>query len=310
MPRAGYYRFFSLPSFMEKKGTESLKIITDDWQEYELLDSGDCQKLERFGSYTIVRSEPRAWWKPDLPKEEWLKAVAVHEREGRGGWIFKRPIAREWVVNFEKLKFQLKLTNMSKHVGVFPEQAVHWRFVRDTIMSKGSNIKVLTIFGYTGAASIAAASAGASVTHVDGSKVSISWARSNQILSGLEAAPIRWIPDDAIKFVKREKKRGHRYDAIILDPPAFGRGPQGQLWKIEDDLVPLLAQCRQLLTDQPLFVILTMYSIEISALSAANMLADMTRGLNGFIEAGELVLKPKNSQKQLPMSIYGLWENQ
>lgn len=287
----------------------NIQIWPDDWAQYELLDSGNYRRLERFGDLLLIRSEPRAWWQPELPAEDWNKAAAIYEREEKGEWEFKKPVPSNFVLPFGDLKFKLKLTKMSKHVGIFPEQSQQWLWVQNKIKNSViKNPKVLNLFAYTGASTLAAAAAGAHVTHVDGSKVAITWANENQEASGLKSAPIRWILDDALKFVKREVKRGNKYDAIIMDPPAFGRGPQGQVWKVENALTDLLASCRELLSDQALFIFMTMYSIEASSLSIKNLLADTTAGLGGSLINGELVLQPKRGGKPLPVSIFAAWE--
>ncbi len=224
-------------------------------------------------------------------------------------WQFRSPIPGEWLLHFDRLILKARFSTSSKHVGVFPEQSAHWRWIKAQLASDPRRpIQVLNLFGYTGVATLAAASTGAHVTHVDASKVAITWAKDNQHLSGLDQAPIRWIVDDSIKFVKREANRQKRYDAIILDPPAFGRGPKGEVWKADRDLVKLLTLCRQVLSDNPLFIILTMYSLDVSSVLLGNVLRNMMRGLAGRIEMGELILKPKYSDQTLPMSIYSLWE--
>ncbi len=278
------------------------------WDGYKLLDSGNKQKLEQVGGMVIIRSEPRAWWQADLSQSEWDKAAAVYDREEHGEWVFQSGAAHESTVDFHELKAKIKLTKMSKHIGIFPEQSGQWDWIRKKIKDAKREINVLNLFGYTGMGTLAAASAGAKVTHVDGSKVAISWARENQEMSGLAQAPIRWILDDVVKFVNREIRRGKKYDAIIMDPPAYGRGPQGQVWKIEDDLMPLLESCKQLLSEDPLFIILTTYSIEASSLSLGNFLYDLMREHQGTIHSGELVLKNSTSEKLLPMSIFALWQ--
>jgi 23S rRNA (cytosine1962-C5)-methyltransferase len=288
---------------------QSVEVWVSQWPEYQLLDSGDKQKLERIGTVTIIRSEPRAWWQKDLPEKEWDKAVAKYEREERGQWTFAKGLAPKFVVPFQNLKAKINFTKTSKHIGLFPEQSTQWEYISKKISSQKKEVTVLNLFGYTGMGSLAAASGGAKVTHVDGSKVAMTWARENQHLSGLEEKPIRWILDDAVKFIKREVRRGARYDAILMDPPAYGHGPQGQVWKLENNLAELLDLTRQLLSPKPLFVLLTMYAIEASSLSVANLLADMTKNLGGSIQAGELALPHQASDKLLPMSIFGLWEN-
>lgn len=286
-----------------------IAIWPDDWAQYELLDSGDFKRLERFGDVVVIRSEPRAWWSPQLPNATWQKAVALYEREEKGQWQFRGNVPQSFTLPFEELQVKVKFTRMSKHVGVFPEQSAQWRWLSEKFTQvKAAQPKVLNLFAYTGLSTLAAAKAGAQVTHVDGSRVAIAWARENQALSGLSAAPIRWILDDALKFVQREVRRGNRYDAIIMDPPAFGRGPKGEIWKVERSLGQLLSACQQLLSDHPLFIFMTMYSIEASSLSIRNLLEDVTKDRGGTIRNGELVLKPKNSERVIPVSLFSVWE--
>ncbi len=272
----------------------SIQIWTADTGDYKLLDSGNQQKLEEVGGVRIVRAEPRAWWAPSLPESEWKKVESAVDLDDK-------------VVEIGGFKIKIKFSSTTKHIGVFPEQASEWKWIEETITKAGRPINVLNLFGYTGLASLAAARAGAKVTHVDGSRTTIAWAKENQALSGLDDKPIRWILDDAEAFVKREVKRGERYDAIILDPPAYGRGPKGEVWKVEEDLPKLLNLCKQVLTDEPLFIILNMYSTELSSLSLQNLLKDMMKNFNGNIEAGELALKQDDDQL-LPLSIFAIWK--
>ncbi|HBC87007.1 MAG TPA: SAM-dependent methyltransferase [Lentisphaeria bacterium] len=287
----------------------NIEILTSQWSEHELLDSGNRRKLERFGNHVLVRSEPKAWWKPSLPESEWQKADAVNDDSGR--WIIgNRNPSREWLMKYGKITFQSRLTDMSKHVGIFPEQSPHWDWMTKKIADSGrKDIKVLNLFGYTGAATLAAASCGAGVTHVDASKPSVSWARRNQELSKLETAPVRWIIDDAVKFVKREIRRNSKYDAIVMDPPSFGRGPDGEIWKAEDSISEFLDLCRQTLTDKPLFIILTMYNLEASSIMLGNIMKDTMKPHGGTVSVGELALKEKSSERVLPMSIFSRWIN-
>ncbi len=269
--------------------------------DYKLLDCGNKKKLEEIGEPSfagatagkarIVRAEPRAWWKKSLPEEEWKKAETNLEKVidiGLGG-----------------IKAKIKFKENSKHIGIFPEQISQWQWIAEK-MPISANI--LNLFGYTGIASLVAASGKAKVTHVDASKQAVDWARENQKLSGLENAPIRWIVDDVNKFLKKEIKRKIKYDAIIMDPPSYGKGPKGEVWKIEEQLPKLLQSCREILSDHPLFIIFNMYSTELSSLSVANLLSDMTKGLGGKIESGELAIHQQNSDRPLPMSIFALWE--
>jgi 23S rRNA (cytosine1962-C5)-methyltransferase len=289
--------------------TQDIEIWSDDWNEYELLDSGNYRRLEKYGDLIIVRSEPRAWWRPELPDSEWDKADALYEKEeDKGDWEFRKKVPESRAMKFDDIQLKMKMTRMSKHVGVFPEQSTQWRWLRQKIASANRPIKVLNLFAYTGMSTLVAASAGASVTHVDGSKVAITWANENAEQSGLKEKPIRWMLDDALKFVKREVRRGNKYDAIIMDPPAFGRGPKGEVWKVEDSISDLLDNCRQLLSNDPLFIFMTMYSIEASSISLGNLLSDSVKELGGAIRKGELVLKPKRGGKWLPLSLFALWE--
>ena len=284
-----------------------IQVLFNDWPEYELLDSGNRRKLERFGRHMVIRSEQKAWWKPERPESEWAKAVAVHEDQGQ--WTFRRELPHEWTLRFDQLTFQTRFTDTSKHVGVFPEQSPHWRWIQEKAPARSSQPapRLLNLFGYTGAASLVAAAAGYAVTHVDASKPAVTWARLNQQLSGMEAAPIRWILDDAVKYVRREIRRNSRYEAILLDPPSFGRGPNKEIWKVERQLTELLDFCRQLLSDHARLVILTMYNIEASSLMIGNLLSDALKEFGGKISVGELALRQKDSEKTLPLSIFGRW---
>jgi len=291
----------------------TINVLASEWKDYALLDTGRRKKLERFGAQVIVRSEPKAWWEPALPDAEWAKAQAVHINDDR--WELAPGAVREWTMRWREITAQAKLTDASKHLGVFPEQSPHWEFIQahGKKMMVGRNPaerpRMLNLFGYTGMASLAAAAAGFAVTHVDASKPSVNWARHNQKLSGLEDAPIRWILDDAVKFVRREVKRGVRYDALALDPPSFGRGPAGEVWKVEFGLPELLALCREALTDQPSFVLLTLYNLEASSLMLANLLEQMMRGAPGQVSIGELALAAEApGARLLPLSLWARWE--
>lgn len=286
-----------------------IDIWKDEWDQFELLDSGNYRRLEKYGDLVIIRSEPRAWWQPELDQTEWDKAVAKYEKEENAEWEFKKKIPSSFDLKFDDLVVRLKMTRMSKHIGVFPEQSVSWRWIGKKIKATNRPVKVLNLFAYTGMSTLASAAAGASVTHVDGSKVALTWANENAELSKLKDKPIRWILDDVLKFVKREVRRGNKYDAIIMDPPAFGRGPKGEVWKVEESIRQLLEACRELLSDNPLFVFITMYSIEASSLSLANLLSDSVKGLGGKITNGELVLTPKTGSKLLPLSLFAIWES-
>jgi len=291
---------------------ESIHIEANLPSDYALLDSGNRQKLERVGNIVIARSEPRAWWKPHLPQAEWDKAVAVYAREEKGSWETKGEstggLPADFTISLGELKARVKFTANSKHIGFFPEQSGQWKWIEEKLKGK-EKPRVLNLFGYTGLASLAAAKAGAEVTHVDASRAAIGWARENQELSGLSEAPIRWILDDAIAYLKREVKRGVKYDGIIMDPPDYGRGPKGEVWKAEREVPALLDLCRQVLSDQPLFMILNMYSTELSSISLANLLTDATQGLEGTVTPQEFALKEEGSGRLLPLSISATWKD-
>lgn len=283
-------------------------LDTPRWADYELYDSGDGRKLERFGPYRFVRPEPQAIWRPALPAEAWERADAFFRPEGAEGgqWHFARPLPPRWALHYRHLRFWVQPTPF-RHLGIFPEQASHWEWLMHLIAAAGRPIRVLNLFGYTGIATLAAAAAGAQVTHVDASKKGIAWARDNQALSGLSAAPIRWLLDDALKFVKRETRRGARYDGFIIDPPPFGRGPKGEIWRLEDDLPTLLMTCRQICSPQPLFVVLTAYAIKLSSLSLYNLLQDMMADYGGTLSAGEMILRERHAGRALSTAIFARW---
>jgi 23S rRNA (cytosine1962-C5)-methyltransferase len=286
-------------------------LTAPEWEDYELLDSGGGQRLERHGKYTFVRPEHQAIWKRALPEERWQNVDGVFEPTGEesgGVWRFIKPVKTPWHMTYKGLRF-LGFTASSRHVGYFPEQAAQWDWMVEHL--KGfKNPRVLNLFGYTGVATLAAAKVGAQVTHVDASKKSMLMARENAKFSGLEAAPIRWLVDDAYKFVRREVRRGSQYEGIVLDPPKFGRGPQGQVWELFDSLPALLEDCRALLSPQASFVIMTAYAIRASALSIYYSMHEMMRGRAGHIETGELSLREKSAGRLLSTSIYARWSKE
>lgn len=290
----------------------NIEVLKNVCTGYRLLDSGNKRKLEQFGPIRIIRSEPKAWWKPSLPDAEWRAAVAVHEDEAsrEGSWRFKGRAPEPWILKFrDAFSLQLRFMDRSKQIGIFPEQSPHWDFILNNPVPAGKTKKLLNLFGYTGAASLAAARAGWNVTHVDASKPAVAWGRRNQEISGLAEAPIRWILEDAVKFCQREVRRGNSYEAILLDPPAFGRGPGGELWKVERDLPPLLELCKKLLSPQASLVILTLYTIDASSLLCKNLLEEMTAGTHGGkIEFGELATpEDTESARLLPLSLWAKW---
>jgi 23S rRNA (cytosine1962-C5)-methyltransferase len=289
----------------------------------ELLDSGDGLKLERFGKYIFARPESQAMWSRSLSQREWDSAHAVFQptaEESGGHWDFKKRVDEKWEMNYPlapKSKSDLgeqkgvlrfwAMTTPGRHLGVFPEVAAHWDFMSDLIQKAGRPVKVLNLFGYTGLATLSAAAAGAQVTHVDASKKSVGWARENQALSGLGEKPIRWIVEDAVKYMQREEKRGVRYDGIILDPPKFGRGPKGEVWEVYKSLPHLFEICRTCLSENPLFVIATLYAVRASAIHVAQALDEMMKKHEGQIDSGELVTREKSANRLLSQAVYARW---
>ena len=275
--------------------------------DYALLDSGDGEKLEQYGEVVMARPDPQALWKKRLSASEWNKADAYFKRDSKSAeWQTRKKLPERWPVEIGGLQFWIKLSAF-KHTGVFPEQTGNWEWIKNKIHDTRKKIQVLNLFGYTGGASLAAAKAGAEAVHLDGSKVAIGWARDNAKLSGLEDKPIRWILDDARAFVKREVKRGNKYDGIIMDPPAFGHGPGGEVWKIEEHFLQLLDLCKQVLSDDPLFFIINGYASGYSAVAYKNSLGDLMEEFGGEIEIGELTIAEKDSERLLPAGIFARW---
>jgi 23S rRNA (cytosine1962-C5)-methyltransferase len=292
--------------------TEILLLASPDWQDYELLDSGNGRKLERFGPYVFTRPEHQAVWQPVLPAARWQAAHADFQATGEesgGRWQYRQPVAPAWEMFYQGLRFRAQVSN-SRHLGVFPEQASHWEWMQKLIRGADRPARVLNLFGYTGLATLAAAQSGAEATHVDASKKSVTWARQNQTLSGLGDRPIRWIVDDALKFVQREGRRGAQYDGVVLDPPKFGRGPKGEVWECFDMLPTLLAACRAVLSERPLFVVITAYAIRASALSLYYALGEMMAGLGGRLETGELANVERSAGRLLSTAIFARWSRE
>ncbi len=292
---------------------ERLPVIleTKPTADYALIDSGNGRKLEQYGPYTLERPEGQAIWLPALPAAEWAKADAVFtgntDEEGMGRWMFpKRPLAETWETRHDGMAFLGRFTSF-RHVGVFPEQAAHWSYMEALIKDAKRPVKVLNLFGYTGVASLLAARAGAEVTHVDASKKAIGWARENQTLAGLENKPIRWIMDDAMKFVLREARRGSSYDIILLDPPAYGRGPAGEVWQLFEHLPEMVDACREILSQNPLAMVLTAYSIRASFYAIHELVRDRFTGMGGTVESGELILREQHSGRALSTSLFSRW---
>ena len=279
--------------------------------DYALLDSGGGRKLEQYGAYRIIRPEGQAIWNPALDDREWNNADAVFtgdtDEEGVGRWHFpKTTLGETWPLRHDGIDYLGRFTSF-RHVGVFPEQASHWRHMQAMIEGAGRPVKVLNLFGYTGLASLVAARAGAEVTHVDASKKAIGWARENQELAGLSSKPIRWICEDALKFVHREQRRGNAYDIILLDPPAFGRGPKGEKWQLFENLPEMTSICREILSAKPLAMVLTAYSIRASFFTMHALMRDTFTGYGGKVESGELVIREQSAGRALATSLFSRW---
>lgn len=282
--------------------------IANQWKDYEVIDCSGKEKLERWGDYILVRPDPQVIW--DTPKTlpDWKKKHGHYHRSAKGGgeWEFF-DLPQQWDIHYDNLTFHLKPFSF-KHTGLFPEQAVNWDWFGDKIRQAGRPVKVLNLFAYTGGATLAAAAAGASVTHVDASKGMVTWAKENAIASNLGDAPIRWIVDDCVKFVEREIRRGNHYDAIIMDPPSYGRGPKGEIWKIEDKIYPLVKLCAQLLSKEPLFFLINSYTTGLQPAVLAYMLGSALAALKGHIDAQEIGLPVSSNGLTLPCGASGRWE--
>jgi 23S rRNA (cytosine1962-C5)-methyltransferase len=296
-------------------------LIADDWRDYQLIDSGDGRKLEQVGPYRFVRPEPQALWRPHRSAAEWDKADAHFAPSGAdddeaGRWRFNTQLPANWPMQWQSLRFMSRPTPF-RHLAFFPEHSVHWRFAQETLRARAKDApqaEVLNLFGYTGLASLACAAAGAKVTHVDASKRAIGFARENQAAAGLESAPVRWIVDDALAFVKRELRRGRRYDGVILDPPKYGRGPNGETWKLETQLTELLADCSALLRrdvndagSASGFLIATVYAVRLSYLALAQSAADALGSAHGSWQAGEMAIAHAQDERVLPTAIFARW---
>jgi 23S rRNA (cytosine1962-C5)-methyltransferase len=286
-------------------------LTSPDWKDYELIDTGNGAKLERYGPYRFLRPEPEAVWHPALPEKEWKSVDAVFKpspEENGGHWENQRELKPRWMMEYKGLKFWVATTN-SRHLGVFPEQASQWDWIQERVFSASRPPAVLNLFGYTGLASVAAAQAGARVTHIDASRKVVTWAHDNLKLTGVDEDRARWIVDDAIKFIQREARRKSQYDGIILDPPKFGRGPKGEVWEFYRLLPDLLEACRQILTPKPLFVVLTAYAVKTSSITLAQAMQEMTAGLKGSVSAGEVALVEKSAGRVLSMAVFARWSS-
>ncbi|MCM3783931.1 class I SAM-dependent methyltransferase [Neobacillus mesonae] len=284
---------------------------SEQWKDYELIDTGGGEKLERWGDIILRRPDPQIIWPLEKETAAWRNVHGHYHRSSSGGgqWDMKKSLPERWTISFDELKFYIKPTNF-KHTGLFPEQAANWSWMIDKIKNAGRPISVLNLFAYTGGATVACAYAGASVVHVDAAKGMVQWAKENVQLSGLGDRHVRFITDDVFKFVQREQRRGNKYDAIIMDPPSYGRGPNGETWKLEQNLYPFLESCTEILTDNPLFVLINSYTTGISPTVLSNMLTmTMANQYGGKISAGEIGLPITESKMTLPCGILGRWES-
>ena len=286
-------------------------LIGEPWADYGLIDSGHGRKLERYGRYRFIRPEPQAMWAP--ARDDWQadgEFIPGSDEEGGGRWFYERPVPAEgWPLHWREVTFQSSCTPF-RHLGFFPDMAPVWDWMRGKIAGTdvgGTGAQVMNLFGYTGVGTLAMAAAGAQMVHVDASRKSVAQARANAALSGLEDRPVRWIVDDAAKFVAREVRRGRRYDGILLDPPKYGRGPDGEVWRLEEDLPGLIASCRQLLDQDSRFLFLTVYAVRMSALAIGELLKQAFADLPGTVEAGELAVREEARGLSLPTAIWARW---
>lgn len=282
--------------------------LADKWRDYEVIDCSGGEKLERWGRYILIRPDPQVIWNTQKSEKEWKKRNGHYHRSNKGGgeWEFFG-LPEQWSIRYRNLTFHLKPFRF-KHTGLFPEQAVNWDWCAEKIRQAGRPIKVLNLFAYTGGATLSAAAAGASVTHVDASKGMVTWAKENAIASGLKEAPVRWIVDDCVKFAEREIRRGNHYDAVIMDPPSYGRGPKGEIWKIEESVFPFIQLCVQLLSDHPLFVLINSYTTGLQPAVLAYMLGAALKDYQGKITADEIGIPVSSNGLILPCGATGRFE--
>lgn len=283
--------------------------IANNWKEYEVIDTSAGEKLERWGNYLLVRPDPQVIWNTPKRHSGWQHTNAHYHRSKKGGgeWEFYG-LPKQWDIHYKNLTFHLKPFSF-KHTGLFPEQAANWDWFGDKIRNAGRPIRVLNLFAYTGGATLAAADAGAFVTHVDASRGMVAWAKENAADSGLKDAPVRWLVDDCVKFAEREIRRGSRYDAVIMDPPSYGRGPKGEIWKIEDAIHPLVKLCAQLLSDKPLFFLINSYTTGLAPAVLSYLLATELRSYHGNVDSQEIGLPVTSNGLVLPCGASGRWES-
>jgi 23S rRNA (cytosine1962-C5)-methyltransferase len=285
--------------------SDLVTLVAEPWEHYGLVDSGRGRKLERYGSYRFIRPEPQAMWEPvDDDWEADGEFIPGSDEEGGGRWDFRTDVpAGGWPMQWEEVRFQARCTPF-RHLGFFPDMAPQWTWMRERT---GPRNRVLNLFGYTGVGTLALGSMGADLVHVDASKKAVSMARENQSMSPFRELPIRWMVDDATKFTAREVRRGRRYDGILLDPPKFGRGPEGEVWRLEEDLAPLLADCRKLLDADSRFLVLTVYAVRMSALAIGELVKQTLSDLDGTVEMGEMAVREEARGLLLPTAIFARW---
>jgi 23S rRNA (cytosine1962-C5)-methyltransferase len=283
-------------------------IIAEPWADWGLVDCGNGQKLERYGRYSVVRPEPQAMWEP--ARDDWdpdATFVPGSDEEGGGRWVQHRPVPQQWELGRDGVRFNASLTPF-RHLGFFPDMAPQWDWMRAKIQQgRAGDADVLNLFGYTGVGSLLLSEVGARLVHVDASKKSVEQGKDNARLSGMGDRPIRWMVDDASKFTAREVRRGRRYDGILLDPPKFGRGPTGEVWRLEENLAPLLGDCRQLLDEKSRFLVLTVYAVRMSALAIGELVKQMLGDLGGTVEMGEMAVREEARGLLLPTAIFARW---
>ena len=296
---------------MKQTNKNHTELIAKNWQDYELLDSGNGRKLERFGDFILIRPEVRAIWKPVWSDVKWKKAAAEYvivENTKQGKWLIETPAAKRFLIEYQGLKLQIEL-DQSKQVGVFPENASHWDYIEKACSKANRPLNVLNLFGYTGVAALAAARGGANVTHVDSSKRAVRIGKENQVLSGLEDKSIRWIVDDVIKYLQREQRRGVKYDGIIMDPPKYGMGANRERWTFDQMYPQLIEACGEVLSDQPAFIALTAYTIEMNAKNLLPSIESLVSPHQGNFEYGQLVTQEKSAGRKIFYSEYVRWQS-
>jgi len=290
----------------------NLDTISNGWEDYDLLDSGDQKKLEHFGPYLLNRFEPEASWKPSLSKEIWEHAdgiFTIQKGKQTGSWLLKPQLPKEWGIKIRKFSLLVSIST-SRHIGIFPEQLPNWLWLQSQIIESGKPLRILNLFGYTGVSTIFAAGAGAEVTHVDASRSAVRLANRNLTISGLDNYKVRWIIEDAQKFIMREIRRKNHYDGIIMDPPKFGRGPSGEIWSFEKHITKLISDCITLFSPDPIFFICTAYNVDVMPIQLGELLKTSIHTYGGKIDFGRMIQKEKSAGRKINQAIYARWSKQ